>query len=169
MASEGPEWLLGTSDQQAACLELSIFRSEALRKIMGGTAVSPASFLASASLGGWAPFPVLTHHLEQGKQGYPGKHGEGRKRGHCLLQISLGSFLFQKPGAPTGELGGSRAAPVRLGESALKRPVSGDCVLSRSQQACISQFGEGGRYGMIFLLFNIHQAPPKGSIGLGLE
>ena len=169
MASEGPEWLLGTSDQQAACLELSIFRSEALRKIMGGTAVSPASFLASASLGGWAPFPVLTHHLEQGKQGYLGKHGEGRKRGHCLLQISLGSFLFQKPGAPTGELGGSRAAPVRLGESALKRPVSGDCVLSRSQQACISQFGEGGRYGMIFLLFNIHQAPPKGSIGLGLE
>lgn len=80
MASGGPEWLLGASDQQAACLELSTFRSEALRRVMGGTVVSPARALASASRGGWAPFPVVTYHVEQGKQVYPGKHGEGRKR-----------------------------------------------------------------------------------------
>ena len=121
----GPEWFSGASDQQAACLELSIFRSEPLGGVMGGTVVNPARSLASASLGGWAPFPVLTHHSEQGKQGYPGKHQEGRRGGSCLLHISLGSFLFQKPGAPMGELDGSRAAPVRPGESALKRPVLG--------------------------------------------
>lgn len=56
---------------------------------------------------------------------------------------------------------------MRLGESALERPVPGEHVLSGSQQACISQFGEGGRYGMIFLLFSIHQAPLKGSTWLG--
>lgn len=65
-----------------------------------------------------------------------------------------------------GELNGSRAAPVRLGESALKRPVSGERVFSGSQQACISQFGEGGRYGMIFLLFK-HLL--RGALGWVLE
>lgn len=101
----GAEWFSGASDQQAACLQLSIFRSEPLRRVMGETTVSPARSLASASLGGWAPFPVLTHHSEQGRQGYPAKHREGRRGGSCLLHISLGSFLFQKPGATDGGAG----------------------------------------------------------------
>lgn len=94
MASGGPEWLSGARDHQAACLELSSFRSEALRRVMGGTVVSPARSLASASLGGWAPFPVLTHHSEQGKQGYPGKHREGRRKGTASSISPLEASCF---------------------------------------------------------------------------
>lgn len=72
-ARRGPGWLLGASDLADSMsgterLQIRAAFPQAHRGVMDGTVGSPPRSPASASPGRWAPSPMLTNHLERGKQ-----------------------------------------------------------------------------------------------------